>query len=33
MITVMNKVLGWGMFLMAMYTLYAVMTPNHLYVG
>ena len=33
MITVMNKVLGWGLFLMAMYTLWAVMTANHLFVG
>ncbi len=33
MITIMDKVLGWGTFLMAMYTLWAVLTPNHLFVG
>ncbi len=29
----MNKILAIGLFLMAMYTLWAVMTPNHLFVG
>ncbi len=29
----MDKVLGWGMFITAMYTLWAVVTENHLYVG
>ena len=29
----MDKVLGIGMFLAAMFTLWAVLTPNHLYIG
>jgi len=29
----MDKVLGWGMVLTAIYTAWAVLTPNHLYVG
>jgi len=33
MITIMDKVLGWGMVLTAIYTAWAVLTPNHLYVG
>ncbi len=33
MIKVMDKVLGWLLFASALYTLYAVVTPNHLYVG
>jgi len=33
MITIMDKVLGYGMLLTALITLWAVLTPNHLYVG
>jgi len=33
MITIMDKVLGWGMVITALYTAWAVLTPNHLYVG
>jgi len=34
MIRIMDKVLAWGLFLMAMFTLYAVVTPlGHSYVG
>ncbi len=33
MIKIMDKVLGIGMLLLALYTLWAVVTPNHLYVG
>jgi len=33
MITIMDKVLGWGMLISALITLWAVLTPNHLYVG
>jgi len=33
MIQIMDKVLAWGLFFMAMYTLYAVVTPGHLFVG
>lgn len=33
MITIMDKVLGWFMVLTAVYTAWAVLTPNHLYVG
>ena len=33
MISIMDKVLGWGMFLMAMITLWAVVTDNHLYIS
>ncbi len=29
----MDKVLGWGMVLTAVYTAWAVLTPNHLYIG
>jgi hypothetical protein len=29
----MDKILGWGMVVMAIYTLYAVFTPNHLFIG
>lgn len=33
MITIMDKVLGLGMLIMALYTLWAVVTPNHLFIG
>jgi hypothetical protein len=33
MINIMDKVLGWGMVIMAAFTLWAVITPNHLFVG
>ncbi|MDQ1245056.1 MAG: hypothetical protein QG565_1397 [Campylobacterota bacterium] len=29
----MEKIISWGLVLMALYTLYAVVTPNHLYIG
>jgi hypothetical protein len=29
----MDKVLGWGMVITAVYTAWAVLTPNHLFVG
>jgi hypothetical protein len=29
----MEKIISWGLVIMAAYTLYAVVTPNHLYVG
>ena len=29
----MDKLIGWGLVVMAIYTLYAVVTPNHLFVG
>jgi len=29
----MEKIISWGLVLMALYTLYAVLTPNHLYIG
>jgi hypothetical protein len=29
----MDKILSWGLVVMAVYTLYAVLTPNHLFVG
>jgi len=29
----MDKILSWGLVIMAAYTLYAVITPNHLYLG
>ncbi len=29
----MIKILSWGLVIMAAFTLYAVITPNHLYVG
>lgn len=33
MIGIMDKVLAWGMVITAVYTLWAVVTPNHLFVG
>ena len=33
MITMMDKVLGWMMVVTAVYTAWAVLTPNHLYIG
>jgi len=33
MITIMDKVLGWGMVVTAIYTVWAVLTPNHLFIG
>jgi len=33
MITIMDKVIGWGLLIMALYTLWAVLTPNHLFIG
>jgi len=33
MISIMDKVLGFGMLITAIYTLVAVLTTNHLYVG
>lgn len=29
----MDKIIGWGLVVMAVYTLYAVVTPNHLFIG
>jgi len=29
----MEKIISWGLVVMALYTLYAVLTPNHLYIG
>jgi len=29
----MDKVLGWGMVISAVYTAWAVLTPNHLFIG
>jgi hypothetical protein len=29
----MEKIIAWGLVFMAAYTLYAVVTPNHLFVG
>lgn len=29
----MEKILAWGLVIMAIYTIYAVVTPNHLFVG
>lgn len=29
----MDKIISWGLVLMAIYTLYAVLTPNHLFIG
>ncbi len=29
----MEKILAWGLVIMAIYTIYAVITPNHLFVG
>jgi hypothetical protein len=33
MIQIMDKVLGWGLVILAAFTLWAVMTPHHAYVG
>ncbi|WP_300367023.1 hypothetical protein, partial [Hydrogenimonas sp.] len=33
MIQIMDKVLGWGMVVLAAYTLWAVVTANHAFVG
>jgi len=33
MITIMDKVLGLGMVICAAYTAWAVLTPNHLFIG
>ena len=33
MIRIMDKVIGWMMVLLALITLWAVLTPNHLFVG
>ncbi len=29
----MDKILSWGLVLLAAFTLWAVFTPNHLYIG
>jgi hypothetical protein len=29
----MDKIIAWGLVIMAAYTLFAVVTPNHLFVG
>ncbi len=29
----MEKLLSWGLVIMAVYTLWAVITPNHLFIG
>jgi hypothetical protein len=29
----MEKIISWGLVIMAAYTAYAVLTPNHLYIG
>jgi len=29
----MEKILAWGLVIMAAYTLFAVVTPNHLFIG
>ncbi len=29
----MEKILSWGLVIMAVYTLWAVVTPNHLFIG
>jgi len=29
----MDKILSWGLVIMAAYTLFAVVTPNHLFIG
>ncbi len=29
----MEKIIAWGLVIMAAYTLFAVVTPNHLYIG
>jgi len=33
MITIMDKVLGLGLLISAIYTAWAVLTPHHLYIG
>lgn len=33
MITIMDKVLGLAMLITAVYTAWAVLTPNHLFIG
>ena len=33
MIRIMDKVLGWMMVVLAIITLWSVLTPNHLFVG
>jgi hypothetical protein len=33
MASIMDKLISWGLVISAAYTLYAVMTANHLYVG
>jgi hypothetical protein len=33
MASIMDKLISWGLVIAAAYTLYAVMTPNHLFVG
>ncbi len=33
MIKIMDKVLGWMMVVLAIITLWSVLTPNHLFVG
>ena len=29
----MEKIIAWGLLAMAIFTAYAVLTPNHLYIG
>ena len=29
----MEKIIAWGLVIMAAYTLFAVVTPNHLFIG
>ncbi len=29
----MEKIISWGLVIMAVYTLWAVITPNHLFIG
>jgi hypothetical protein len=29
----MDKIIAWSLVIMAAYTLYAVVTPNHLFIG
>jgi len=33
MINIMDKILGLGMLIAAVYTAWAVLTPNHLFIG
>ncbi len=33
MVKIMDKVIAWLLVVTAIYTLYAVVTPNHLFVG